>query len=1012
MPRTSPGSPTSRPRQRGLRIFTLTFLAAVLSFVVSCDSDHRGGPLEPDPSDLPAAPGGPGLAAVHCVADVVGGTIACVAPGASLPPGASGAVTLGGQDIYVRLSSDNVCFEDGCDPDAGAGVFQADVTIRNLIAQALGTTDGENVHEDGVRVYFHSEPAVTATSDGEAGTAEVHDPDGTAAFTAADQPFFQYDEVLAPDSVSAARRWRWLLSPNVRSFEFHVLVWTEVQYPNGWIDVVAGSDRLVLGDGEPPTTTLTATVRNVLGEVVAGAELEDDIVWSSDDEDVVTIDPVSGEVVAVDFGAAVITATAGARTGSIEITVVPPAIVAHDDAPPFTGLVTGNIGINTATLGFSATANDDLNEATTVVFVGWVDGEKVSEGRSEHGASVAMTPSGEGMGTFEYRPAFGFQGTDRFHYVVSDGQSEDTATVTLEVTDIAWVIDNEASECTSVAAECGTYTSPFSTVAAFSAANDGVGSHPGDGQRIFIRPRATSYPGLLTLRDGQVVSGLDLDDPGDTETRARIAGGIALASDNTLIGLRIEATGGPALSGSDFGTLLMPSNDLTVSASGGPAISLSNGSVSGVFRSVSADGGVNGVVLSDISGDFEVAGDGSAGSGGTIRNMTGDAIALTNTGVVRLAWMELRDNGGSAVRGSSVGGFVMRQSTVERNGGAHGDDGHGLSFTQLTGTARLDTVTVRNSHRRNVSVENTSGKLEFEVRGGTFGDEGGPAGGISTTRQGIYLQPGSSATIHATIEGVEFKAHAGPHVDYNSAGTGAGTFVVRGNTMTGGHPNPGSVSSSIEIGAQASWTGSLEYLIENNTIRHARAGSIRVWPIETSSGGVLMGRIRNNVAGGPDENECGTTFLEMSGIHDGVHVAAIHDNSAENCGTSGIWYVSRAGGQSSLTVRNNQLVGAPGIWEGFYLSTAAAGSDSTCLMLEGNKLRHGTEFGAEVYLEFHGPSALQVAGLPAGSVTSAQVSAYLSANNTNPAGDPVTVDIGQLGAEAPKYTGVTSCPLP
>ncbi len=203
----------------------VTIVAAIALLFATCSGERGADPLAPDeiPDTRPVA--------LECTADVVRGTLGCAAPTATLPAGARGALTLGGQGVNVLLASTDVCFESQCDPDAPPGVFQADVTVTNLTGLALGTADGKTLHEAGVRVFFHTGPVAMATTDGQGGTAVVHNPDGTGTFTASDQPFFQYDEVLAPNAASAPKTWRWLLSPNVRSFHFSVLVTAEAAEP-------------------------------------------------------------------------------------------------------------------------------------------------------------------------------------------------------------------------------------------------------------------------------------------------------------------------------------------------------------------------------------------------------------------------------------------------------------------------------------------------------------------------------------------------------------------------------------------------------------------------------------------------------------------------------------------------------------------------------------------------------------------------------------------------------------
>lgn len=213
-------TPPAREATRPFGGFRSPFLLLVVSTIAACGN---GGGLGPDPGDEAGV--------VRCTADVRRGTLVCVSPGVSQSPDLRGAVTIGGQGVLVLLESRGVCFEDGCDPAAPQGIFQAEVTVRNLMSLALGTADGWSADDDGVRVFFHHGPVVTATSDGMAGMAAVHNADGTATFTASDQPYFRYDGVIFPGETSDAKPWRWRLSPNVKAFEFAVLVSAEVAEP-------------------------------------------------------------------------------------------------------------------------------------------------------------------------------------------------------------------------------------------------------------------------------------------------------------------------------------------------------------------------------------------------------------------------------------------------------------------------------------------------------------------------------------------------------------------------------------------------------------------------------------------------------------------------------------------------------------------------------------------------------------------------------------------------------------
>ena len=153
---------------------------------------------------------------VACMADVHNATLSCRTPGAPTVAqsgsGISGDVIVGGQGTNVELSSTNVGY------NAATGIFQADVTVQNLMTQILGTPDGSAV--TGVNVFFYSGPNVVAGS----GEVSVANADGVGTFTGTFQPYFLYNEALATGQRSALKTWEWTVPSTVVRFAFQVLV--------------------------------------------------------------------------------------------------------------------------------------------------------------------------------------------------------------------------------------------------------------------------------------------------------------------------------------------------------------------------------------------------------------------------------------------------------------------------------------------------------------------------------------------------------------------------------------------------------------------------------------------------------------------------------------------------------------------------------------------------------------------------------------------------------------------
>lgn len=250
-----------------------------------------------DQGTLPAAAPGPRTeiqAALACRADAAALALTC-APAQGTAGSARGDLVLGGQGVYVLLTSSAPSF------DGSTRIFQADLTLQNLIGQAMGTTDGVTADPGGVRVFFAAGPTNGVT---------VQNADGTGTFTAAGQPYFAWPGLLPSGGTTAARSWKWLLPAGVTSFSFMVYVAAPVPHPTGWVEL--GADSVVLQTGA--TQQLSPVVRDAEGRPVAGAR----VAWSTSNPAVAAVDS-AGVVTVGGTGTAAVTATAGSRTGVLKV---------------------------------------------------------------------------------------------------------------------------------------------------------------------------------------------------------------------------------------------------------------------------------------------------------------------------------------------------------------------------------------------------------------------------------------------------------------------------------------------------------------------------------------------------------------------------------------------------------------------------------------------------------------------------------------------------------------------
>ncbi|HSU17257.1 lamin tail domain-containing protein [Longimicrobium sp.] len=174
----------------------------------------------PPTAAVPAGPSLPAhaLQAFDCTASAAARTVSCT-PSTTLAGRARGVV-IGGQNVNMKLTSSNVSY------DAGSEIFQFDLTVQNLMNEAIGTPDGTVPDPDGIQVFFASGPTVTVGT----GSASVANADGLGTFTNSNQPFFAYHQILAKDAVSAAKTWQLQMPETVSSFTFTLFVETDVQY--------------------------------------------------------------------------------------------------------------------------------------------------------------------------------------------------------------------------------------------------------------------------------------------------------------------------------------------------------------------------------------------------------------------------------------------------------------------------------------------------------------------------------------------------------------------------------------------------------------------------------------------------------------------------------------------------------------------------------------------------------------------------------------------------------------
>src|SRR5260221_4346328 len=405
-----------------------------------------------------------------------------------------------------------------------------------------------------------------------------------------------------------------------------------------------------------------------------------------------------------------LTNVAGSSVATVTINVRPKAV---NDT--LTETVIGNVSVDPSTgVTLSILTNDIFNGSPTIN----------TSGTSVAGGTVAVAAGG----TFGYNPPAGFEGADSFTYTITDtsGLTSTSATVSLNVAGMIWFVNNNAAPC--VVAGCGRLSNPFSTLAAFSALNNGAGANPAANDNIFVYESATTYAAAVTLLTGQKLIGQDasaslvtitgLTPPSGSAalpamnnangTITGVGGTVTLGANSTVRGLTIGSGASTGLSGAAVGGVSV--SEVSVSTSIGTAVNLNGTGGTFALRGVSANGGSSGIILQNTTGSFTVNGDGvntsvgGNGTGGIIANMAGAngttsgvGIYLSNVQNVTLRRMTLNGtNQNFGIRGFRVNGFTLEYSTI---GGTNGtsnnafpdDSGEGSIYFCHTSTKRLFT---------------------------------------------------------------------------------------------------------------------------------------------------------------------------------------------------------------------------------------------------------------------------------------------------------------------------------
>ncbi|HEX8513225.1 MAG TPA: Ig-like domain-containing protein [Allosphingosinicella sp.] len=465
-----------------------------------------------------------------------------------------------------------------------------------------------------------------------------------------------------------------------------------------------------------------------------------------------------------------------------------------------------------------------------------VDGEALTVTNPGTYAGTYGTLTLAADGSYTYTPNAAAQALnagdsveDVFTYTASDGTDSDSATLTVTVNgadegpQTVWYIDNSAVGSTNV----GTQANPFTSIAAFNAAQGGVDG-PQEGATVYLLQGTGTYAEAdgINLLDDQILIGV-----GQPTIAPAAGNGIDLGDNNNVSGVDIAVGAGHVGiedDGSGVGNLTV--TDVAISGAGQIVDLDTGGTLDVTLNSAASTGSSGGAIdLAGVGGSFTVTGAttiAGAHSGGGI-DITGSSVAASFAGggtVVTGAATAVNYAGNSGSLHIGGGLDIVTTSGAGLNasgGGAVSATGSGNSIVSTSGTALSVSGTSIGLAGLTFESISSTGAVSGIVLNNT-GTTAGVHGGLIVTGDSGSAANGSGGTIAgSTGAGISLTATRDVNLDQMNVQNGgndgiAGSNVVNFTLSNSTVLNNGNSSGENGID-MAGLTGTAA--IDNSTIR-------------------------------------------------------------------------------------------------------------------------------------------------------------------------------------------------
>jgi uncharacterized repeat protein (TIGR01451 family) len=518
-------------------------------------------------------------------------------------------------------------------------------------------------------------------------------------------------------------------------------------------------------------------------------------------------------------------------------------------------------------------------------------------------------------------------------------------------------------------------------------------------------------------------------DGGNTTVTASTIDGVVLSNNGgstfTFADLDIDnfSTNQRGIFANTSGTLNISAGD--IDGGSGRGVDIDGTNLGVTLTSVTSTGGSTaGIDLNTTTGSFEVVGDGintSVGgnaSGGTISGKTGGdgtnngiGVLLNNATGVTLRRIQLNDFQNFAIRGTTVTGFVLANSTVNgANGTSAAADEGSIAFTDLLGSADITDSVIGGGHEDNVRVVNSTSTLDrLTVDNTTIN-----ANGTSFGDNGIQVQANSSAELNVSVTGSTFTSSRGDQFESIANDSSTMDVLFTGNTVTNSHTNIVSGGGGLTFSGFDDST--VTYDISNNTIEDAVGIALNVF-MGTGGTADWDGTINNNDIG--DATDAGSGSEQAHGINveaqgGGNHTTAITNNTIVEFGDRGIQMFAIDGSADlDATVTGNTISQPFGAFpqEAIYGQAGATTGDSSdlCADISSNSFVGAGGGSDDFRLRQRKSTTFKLPGYAGTPGDTAAVVSFVQGNNTGTPSGSATVDFPGTGGG---FVGGGACPTP